>query len=145
MKSILFTGAGSGIGRALARLYAEEGYSLYLGARRPEELEDFAADLRIRSGADVKAVKLDMLDYASHASLYEDIGADLCGVVCCAGYMEEQEKAQSDFEIAEKIINTNYTGCVSLLNITADDLERKGGGFIIGISSVAGDRGRKSN
>jgi NAD(P)-dependent dehydrogenase (short-subunit alcohol dehydrogenase family) len=45
---------------------------------------------------------------------------------------------------AQKIIGTNYTGVVSLLNIIANDFEKRKSGFIVGISSVAGDRGRKN-
>ncbi|MCI5178285.1 MAG: SDR family NAD(P)-dependent oxidoreductase [Candidatus Electrothrix sp. AW3_4] len=54
-------------------------------------------------------------------------------------------KAQSSFSEAQQIIDTNYTGIVSLLNIIADDFEQRKTGFIVGISSVAGDRGRASN
>ena len=60
-------------------------------------------------------------------------------------FFGEQEKAQNDFEEAQKIINTNYTGVVSILNIIVNDFEKHKKGFIVGISSVAGDRGRKSN
>jgi len=61
------------------------------------------------------------------------------------GYLGEQAVAQSDFSEAQKIIDTNYTGAVSILNIVADDFEQRKSGAIIGISSVAGDRGRQSN
>ena len=61
------------------------------------------------------------------------------------GYLGNQEKAQVDFEEVQKIIDTNYTGIVSLFNIIANDFEKRRSGFIVGISSVAGDRGRKSN
>ena len=67
------------------------------------------------------------------------------GVISAVGYLGDQDKAQSDFSEAKKIIDTNYTGVVSLLNIIADDFEKRRNGFIVGISSVAGDRGRKSN
>jgi short-subunit dehydrogenase len=61
------------------------------------------------------------------------------------GYLGEQAVAEKDFNEARKIIDTNYTGCVSVLNVIANDFERRKKGFIIGISSTAGDRGRKSN
>jgi hypothetical protein len=67
------------------------------------------------------------------------------GVISAIGYLGDQEKAQNDFRESNQIINTNYTGIVSLINIIANDFERRGSGFIVGISSVAGDRGRKSN
>ena len=67
------------------------------------------------------------------------------GVISAVGYLGDQEKAQTNFEEAKKIIDTNYTGIVSLFNIIANDFEQRRSGFIVGISSVAGDRGRKSN
>lgn len=59
--------------------------------------------------------------------------------------MGDQEKAQSDFAESRKIIESNYLGAVSVLNIIADDYELSGQGVIVGVSSVAGDRGRQSN
>jgi len=66
-------------------------------------------------------------------------------VIAVAGYLGDQEKAEINFTEAKKIIDTNYTGYVSILNIISNDFEKRENGFIIGISSVAGDRGRKSN
>ena len=59
--------------------------------------------------------------------------------------MGDQQRAQKDFKEAKKIIDTNYTGIVSIFNIIANVFEKRKSGFIVGISSVAGDRGRKSN
>jgi short-subunit dehydrogenase len=67
------------------------------------------------------------------------------GVVCAVGYLGDQKRAEQDFDEAKKLIDTNFTGCVSILNIVANDFEARKKGFIIGISSVAGDRGRLSN
>ena len=67
------------------------------------------------------------------------------GVISAIGYLGDQKKAQSNFREANKILDTNYTGITSLFNVIANDFEKRGSGFIVGISSVAGDRGRKSN
>ena len=61
------------------------------------------------------------------------------------GILENKKKAQTDFKEAQQIMDTNYTGVVSLFNIIANDFEHRRSGFMVGISSVAGDRGRKSN
>lgn len=145
MKYILIIGATSDIARATARIYARSGYDLYLAARRPENLEGFAADIAIRTGRTARCLKLDILDEASHAAFYHALEEKPVGVISAVGYLGDQEKAQSNFEEARKIIDTNYTGVVSLLNIVADDFEARKAGFIVGIGSVAGDRGRKSN
>jgi len=145
MSYILIVGAKSDIAKATAREYAKQGYDLYLAARNIGELEAFAKDINIRTKQTVKIIELDILDYESHQQFYEGIKEKPLGVITAVGYLGEQEKAQSDFTEAQKIIDTNYTGVVSLLNIIADDFEKRKSGFIVGISSVAGDRGRKSN
>jgi len=145
MSYLLIVGAKSDIAKAIAREYAQNGYDIYLVARDVNELEEFADDLRVRSNKTVQLVELDILDYASHQTFYDALEEKPLGVITAVGYLGEQSKAQIDAQEAEKIINTNYTGVVNLLNIIANDFEQRRSGFIVGISSVAGDRGRKSN
>ncbi len=145
MSYVLIIGAKSDIAKATAREYAKNGYDLYLAGRNISELEVFAQDIVTRTQKEVKLVELDILDYASHQSFYNNLEEEPLGVISAVGYLGEQEKAQSDFTEAQKIMDTNYTGVVSLFNIIADDFEKRRSGFMVGISSVAGDRGRKSN
>jgi len=145
MSYVLIIGAKSDIAKAVAREYAKHGYDLYLGARDVSELEAFAQDVMTRTQKEVKLVELDILDYASHQTFYDSLEEKPLGVISAVGYLGEQEKAQSDFSQTQKIIDSNYTGVVSLFNIIADDFEQRRSGFMVGISSVAGDRGRKSN
>jgi len=145
MSYILIVGAKSDIAKAVAREYAHNGYDIYLAARDSDELIDFAKDITTRTQRVVKLVELDIVDYSSHQTFYDQLDEKPLGVVSAVGYLGEQELAQSDFDEAQKIMDTNYTGVVSLLNIVANDFEAKRAGFIVAISSVAGDRGRKSN
>jgi short-subunit dehydrogenase len=145
MSYILIVGAKSDIAKATAREYAKNGYDLYLAARNADELKEFAQDVITRTQKDVQLVELDILDYVSHQAFYDNIAEKPLGVISAVGYLGDQENAQSDFSEAQKIIDTNYTGVVSLFNIIADDFEKRRSGFMVGISSVAGDRGRKSN
>ncbi len=145
MSYILIIGAKSDIAKAIAREYANHGYDLYLAARNVAELKDFASDLRIRTGKKVKTLDLDILDFESHRIFYENLEEKPGGVVSAVGYLGDQEKAQSDFQETKLIIETNYTGVASIFNIIANDYEQRKSGFMVGISSVAGDRGRKSN
>jgi len=141
----LIIGAKSDIAKATAREYAKHGYDLYLAARNVSELEEFANDVTVRTQRAVKILELDILDYKSHQSFYDQLEEKPLGVISAIGYLGEQEKAQSDFEEAQQIMDANYMGVVSLFNIIADDFEKRKSGFMVGISSVAGDRGRKSN
>jgi short-subunit dehydrogenase len=145
MSYVLIIGAKSDIAKATARKYAKHGFDLYLAARNADELEDFAKDIITRTQRSIKVLELDILDYDSHQSFYNNLKEKPFGVISAVGYLGNQEKAQSDFSEAEKIIDTNYTGVVNLFNIIAYDFEKRRSGFIVGISSVAGDRGRKSN
>ncbi len=145
MSYVLIIGAKSDIAKAVARIYAKNGYDLYLAGRKIEQLDDFINDLKVRSQQQIKAVELDVLDYTSHQKIYQQLDEKPLGVITAVGLLGEQKQAESEFEHAHAIIDTNYTGLVSFLNEVANDFEQRKSGFIVGISSVAGDRGRKSN
>lgn len=145
MSYILIIGATSDMAKSIAREFASKGFDMYLAGRGMDRLSDLAADIKTRTGRDAKAVELDVTAFDTHRSIYEGLNPAPVGVICVAGYLGTQESAQTNFLIAQKIIDTNYTGPVSLLNIAAEKMEQAKEGFIIGISSVAGDRGRKSN
>ncbi len=145
MSYVLIVGAKSDMATATAREYAKGGYHIYLSARNCEELKDLATDINVRTGRVVKLVELDILNYEKHQASYDGLEEKPLGVISFVGYLGEQKQAQDDFNETAKIIATNYTGVVSFLNIVANDFARRKSGFIVGVSSVAGDRGRKSN
>ena len=145
MSYILIIGAKSDIAKATAREYVKHGHDLFLAARNSDELKEFADDITVRTQRIVKLVELNILDYKSHQAFYDSLEEKPLGVISAIGYLGEQEKAQTDFSEAKQIMDTNYTGVVSLFNIIANDFEHRRSGFMVGISSVAGDRGRKSN
>lgn len=145
MGHVLILGAASDIARALAHQYAGQGYNVTLAARNSTRLDDLVSDLQIRYQVTAEAVEFDALDFAGHAAFYASLTPKPNVVICVFGYLGEQTTAQSNFIEAERIIQTNYTGAVSILNIIANDFEQRRAGTIIGISSVAGDRGRQSN
>ncbi len=145
MGYILIIGATSDIARSVAEAYAAKGYDLCLAARRSGDLTDFAGSLEARYGRRVVCTDLDVVAYDTHRAFYESLDEKPVGVIQAVGYLGDQLAAQQDFEEAQAILNANLTGVVSLLNIVANDFEARREGFIVGISSVAGDRGKKSN
>lgn len=145
MENVLILGAKSDMAQAIARQLAAQSCNLMLAGRNPDSMNDLAADLRIRSGADVTALEFDALDCASHKSFYENLPHKPDTVICVFGYLGDADKARTDFAEAQRIMETNYNGAVSILDIAAADFETRGEGTIVGISSVAGDRGRGSN
>jgi short-subunit dehydrogenase len=128
---------------------AERGCSLILSSRDADELHRLAADLRVRYQVEVIVARLDVADYASHDTFARDClhhaSGSLVGVVACQGYMADQAEASRDFELVRQMIEVNYAANVSILNRIANSFEQSKSGYICGISSVAGDRGRQSN
>jgi len=145
MGYVLIIGAKSDIAKEVAREYAKNGYDLYLAARKCESLKDLANDIKIRSNAKVVLKEFDVTAFEKHKSFYASLEPKPIGVIVVSGYMADQKECEKDWEKTLNTINVNYTGAVSFLNIVANDMEKNKNGFIVGVSSVAGDRGRKAN
>lgn len=145
MSYILIIGAKSDIAKEVARVYAKNGFSLYLAARGIETFGGFASDIRLRNSVDIQLKEFDIVDFENHQNFYENLSPKPQGVIVVAGYMANQKECEEDFTKALQTINVNYVGAVSILNIIANDFEKIKDGFIVGVSSVAGDRGRKAN
>lgn len=148
MTQILIVGATSAMARGCAYAWAKQGQRLVLAGRDRTELERIASDIRLRFASNVQVAELD-LDNAKHLSTrWSDIEAahgDIDGVLMAAGWMPEDNDAMRRDTPALQVIARNFTGPVALLNAAADAFEARKKGFIVGISSVAGDRGRQSN
>lgn len=145
---MMVTGATSSIGRAVCVRLARAGAGLALCARDTDEGDRVARDLRVRFGARAEVVLFDAADFESHGGVVdlagETLGGRLDGAVLCHGFMASQEEAEQDFGAARRMIDVNYTSCVSLCSLLAPRLP-DGEGFLCVVSSVAGDRGRPSN
>ena len=149
MSTVLIMGATSGIASNLAKEFAAHKFDLVLGGRDRDELNALASDISLRNSVRASILLFDALDQQTHAeslrSFLSETGNALAGAVICVGYLGDQVKGQSDWEEARSILETNFTGCVSALNVLANHFELRRTGFICAISSVAGDRGRQSN
>jgi short-subunit dehydrogenase len=144
-ENVLILGATSDMAVAITRQLAIEGYSITLAARNTERLSAMEGDIRIRHKAMVNSVYFDALDFQSHQGFYDSLPEKPDIVICVFGLLGDQRGAESDWAESLQIIQSNYTGAVSILNIVANDFARRKKGTIVGISSVAGERGRQSN
>jgi decaprenylphospho-beta-D-erythro-pentofuranosid-2-ulose 2-reductase len=145
MPTVLILGATSDIAKAIAKKFASEKYDVQLAARNPVQLAPLESDLKIRYDVNVSSHVFDATDFISHRSFFNGLLPAPDVTVYVAGYMTENEKAVLDLEETLRTINTNYTGAVSILNIAATTYAARNAGTIVGISSVAGLRGRQSN
>ena len=145
MNYVLIIGAKSDIAKDLAKIYTNNGYSLYLAGRKIDELKSFVSSLKLKSNIDIRLKEFDLTEFSSHQDFYESLEEKPIGVILVAGFYPEQKKAAINWETSLRSINVNYTGPVSILNIIANDMEKRQKGFIVGVSSVSGDRGRQKN
>jgi decaprenylphospho-beta-D-erythro-pentofuranosid-2-ulose 2-reductase len=145
-KYCLILGAKSDIARAMAHTWAQNGYDLYLAGRKAAaEIGPDVQDISIRHGVIARALEFDATAYETHAAFYAALDPKPEVVICVLGFMPDQKAAEQDLDLARQVMATNYIGCASILSIAANDMEARKTGSIIGISSVAGERGRASN
>jgi decaprenylphospho-beta-D-erythro-pentofuranosid-2-ulose 2-reductase len=147
-KRILVLGATSGIAEACVRLWANRGDHLFLVARNAGRLSAVAADARTRGAAFVDTAVADLDRTEHHADLLAHTINSLGGLdvaYVALGVLGEQQKAQRNFHDAAQIIHTNFTAPVSLLTWLSNYCSQRHAGTIAVLSSVAGERGRKSN
>ena len=145
MPTLLLLGATSDIGLAIARRFAEARYDIQLAARQVEALEPTRADLSIRYGVNCTAHRFEAGDFAGHAAFFDSLPAQPDVTVYVIGYMTDNLKAAEQWSESKLTIEANYTGAVSLLNHVAASYAAQNRGAIVGVSSVAGLRGRQSN
>ena len=147
-KKILVLGATSGIAEATCRIWAAQGAQMFLVARNAEKLAAVAADLKVRGAAYVGTAVADLDDTDKHAELLANAVNSLTGMdiaYLAYGVLGDQPRAEQDFEHAAQVLHSNFVAPVSLLTWLANFCVQRHAGVLAVISSVAGDRGRKSN
>jgi short-subunit dehydrogenase len=142
---VLVLGGTSDIGRATALAYAANGWKVQLAGRDVTALQREANDITTRTAANVSVHRFDVLDTVSFAAFVDTLPALPHTVVCVVGLLGEQTRAQDDLDHAASIMRTNYEGPALVLGLLANRFVQRGHGTIVGVSSVAGDRGRASN
>ncbi len=147
-RHVLIVGATSPIARAIAERFGRAGDRLALAARDADELLALAADVRLRTGAIVEALPLDVTDFDAFPAFVEQgaaaLGGRIDGLVLCQGFMAEQAEAEKNPELARRMADVNHVSAAALACMVGERLTRPGG-FVCAVSSVAGDRGRQSN
>ena len=145
MASVLILGAASDMAIAIARRFAAAGHSIQLAARNVSRLQSLQSDLSVRHQSQCTLHEFDALDFDSHQHFVNSLPSLPEITICVFGYLGENEVARKDWKEALKIIHTNFTGAVSILNVISNVYAAQKKGVIVGVSSVAGERGRQSN
>ena len=144
-KSVLFLGALSDIAKSTIQKFGENGYDLQLAARNIDDLKKLSTDLKIRYNTDINVYEFDILKTENHQNFIKNLKEIPSIVICAVGLLGEQKENENDTELRVKVLRTNYEGPVNIISDFANIFENRGFGTIVGISSVAGDRGRASN
>jgi short-subunit dehydrogenase len=148
MQRILIVGATSAIAEATARLFASRGDALFLAGRSPSRLEAIADDLKVR-GANLAATYVfDARAFDRFPALLQAASACLGGLdaaLIAHGMLSDQIACQRSVEQLREQFDINALSVMALCTDLANQLVSQGHGVIAVISSVAGDRGRRSN
>lgn len=143
----IILGASSSIAKAFIRSLAEDGAALILAGRRMEDLAATAADAAARGAVAATPVLFDARDPATFQPVL-DLAAGRAGVLNCAvfvGSMPPQDAIDADPALLDGVVADNFTGPARFLTLLAPMLEDRESGVIVGVGSVAGDRGRLGN
>jgi decaprenylphospho-beta-D-erythro-pentofuranosid-2-ulose 2-reductase len=147
-RRILVLGATSGIAEACIRLWANRGDALYLVARNADKLAVVAADARTRGASHIGTAVANLDDTGAHAEVLAHAINSLGGLdvaFLALGVLGDQGDAERNFATADQILHTNFVAPVSLLTWLANYTAQRRAGTLAVLSSVAGERGRKSN
>lgn len=143
--AVLILGARSDIGRAVAHRFAARGHPVQLAARKADTLGADKADIELRHRVSVTLHEFDALATESHAAFVAALPELPQIAVCAVGLMGRQDHSQRDSEAAVRVLRSNYEGPASIFAVLANRFEDRGAGTLVGISSVAGERGRAAN
>jgi decaprenylphospho-beta-D-erythro-pentofuranosid-2-ulose 2-reductase len=146
-QSLLLLGGTSDISLALARRYLRQGPLRVVVAARPSPARDAAASRLSDLGATVEVVDFDARDVDRHRQVVDAAcaGGDVDLALLAFGVLGDAERAWQDHEAAVELAQVNYVAAVSVGVLLGDRMRRQGHGVVVALSSVAGERIRRSN
>ena len=147
-QTLLILGGTSDIGLAIADAYAAVSSELFVSlAARPSATRDAARERLIAKGCEVEVLDFDARETGTHADVIRGAapGRDIDIAVVAFGVLGDPEKAWTDVELARELAEVNYVGAVTCGVALAKRIREQSHGVIVALSSVAGERPRRSN
>ena len=142
-KTAIVTGAGRGIGRAVAEMLAKEGYNLVFTARSEQQLEETACICR-KSGVETICIPADVRDEKAVEEIFEKTAIRFGGLnvlINNAGMGIFKPLTETEADEWRTVIDTNLTGAFFFAREAMKKMKSSGGGTIVNISSVVGIKG----
>lgn len=146
-ESWIILGATSSMARAFARQVAARGDAVFLCGRDIADLKATAADCKIRGASTSEALKFDARKPETFAPIYKRVEAEnqLLNVAVFVGSMPPQDDIDADPSLIDGTVTDSFAGPARFLQGLAPMMEAQEGGTVVGVGSVAGDRGRIGN
>lgn len=143
----ILLGATSSMARAFARKVAASGAAVLLAGRDQDDLATLAGDCRLRGARLAEALPFDARDPAGFAALLARAEAESghLNAAVFVGSMPPQAEIDADPALIDGTVTDSFTGPARFLQMLAPLMEARGGGCVVGVGSVAGDRGRLGN
>ena len=143
----IILGATSSMARAFARAVAAEGAAVLLAGRDMDDLAALASDCALRGARMAEAVAFDARKPEGFAALIERMEAEEgeLNAAVFVGSMPDQAEIDADPSLIDGVITDSHAGPARFLQMLAPAMEARGGGTVVGVCSVAGDRGRIGN
>ncbi|HBZ44569.1 MAG TPA: short-chain dehydrogenase [Maritimibacter sp.] len=143
----IILGATSSMARAFSRALAERGATVYLAGRDMADLKGAAVDLTARGAARAEAVAFDARDPASFQPIIDKVTREegTINAAVFVGSMPEQSAIDADPSLIDGTVTDSFAGPARFLQMLVPEMEARAGGTIVGVGSVAGDRGRLGN
>ncbi|MEO1040227.1 MAG: SDR family oxidoreductase [Pseudomonadota bacterium] len=137
---VLITGASSGIGAALARVFAAKGWDLALVARREDRLRDLAEEMKAKNGIDSLVIAADLADPGAPEAIVKavaDAGRQIDGLVNNAGAGQPGFYAETEWDMQARFLTLMVTNYARLAHLVLPGMMERGFGRMINVSSVS--------
>jgi short-subunit dehydrogenase len=143
--NVLIVGGASEVGKELALAYGRSGAAVHITVRTDSQLAPLVSDISIRTNTAVKGSLLQVDDLAACQQFVQQLQPLPDIAICVVGYLGNNERSMAELAEANRVLQANYAGPMVLFNALALRMAARRSGVLVGISSVAGERGRQSN